>query len=104
MLRMTGACSCRRLRKLARARDGLAPARHQFGRIAHRLVLGVDVVHEHRYGLVARQLPAPFGRNARIGNVRTRTIADAVRSALWGPRGLAHPPPPAPSHPTSTRT
>src|SRR3546814_5098545 len=71
------------------------PTRRSSDLIAHRLVLGVDVVHEHRYGLVARQLHAHFGRHARIGNVGRRAMADAVRSDVWDAGGLEHPAPAA---------
>src|SRR3546814_2691587 len=71
------------------------PTRRSSDLIAHRLVLGVDVVHEHRYGLVARQLHAHFGRHARIGNVGRRAMADAVRSDVWDAGGPEHPAPAA---------
>jgi hypothetical protein len=36
-----------------RPRDCLAPIRHQFGGFPHRLILGVDVAHEHHHSLVS---------------------------------------------------
>lgn|GEM_PF-1555855 len=52
----------------------LAPVRHQLGRLPYRLVLGVDVTHEHRH--------ADLDRDARIGNIGGRTVPDAVRAHM----------------------
>ena len=60
------------------ADDRLASIRHQFGGFPHGLVLGVDVAHEHHHGLVRRQRHADLDRNARVGNVSGRAVADAV--------------------------
>lgn len=61
------------------AGDCLVPIRHQFGGFPHGLVLGVDVEHEHHHSLVRRQSHADLDRDARIGNVGRRAVADAVR-------------------------
>lgn len=50
-------------------RDCLAPIGHQLGGFPHRLVLGVDVAHEHHHSLVSRQGHADLDRDTRIGNV-----------------------------------
>ena len=42
----------------------------------------VDVVHELRDGLVLGQLHADLDRNTGIGNVRRRTVANAVRADM----------------------
>lgn len=88
--------SPRTRRRLTTPRPGdrQPPAGHQFGRIAHWLILGVDVVHEHRHGLVARQLHVHFGRHAPIGNVGRRAVADAVRADVRHASGLVRPQPP----------
>ena len=70
------------IHRALRPGDRLAPVRHQFGRLAHWIVLGVDIAHEHRHGLVRCQRHADLERHARIGNVRRRAVADAVGADL----------------------
>lgn len=53
----------------------------------------MEVVHEHRHGLVTRQLHAHLGRHARIGNVGGRAVEDTVRADMRHAGGLERPAP-----------
>src|SRR3546814_8465431 len=68
--------SCCHLHRTGCPGNRQPPICHQFGRIPHRLVLGMNIVHKHRHGLVTCELHAHLSRHARVGNVGGRSVAD----------------------------